>query len=171
MRNLLLFCLIMMFAVACGPKNPIVFQKKSELSEVTLSLDTNGTFEYSAHSTVGAAFNEKGTYTIEDSLLILRYQYQSYEHLCYEIPLQNDTSLIMNYKGTYMLFPIVKDIPEFEVHYSSNKELMEFFMEEYHRSGFSERVGTRYFALKSGDFSLIFNGKWKISPYYDSLLK
>ena len=29
---------------ACSHTNPIVFQKKSDISEVTLTLDTNGTF-------------------------------------------------------------------------------------------------------------------------------
>ena len=159
---------LMAFLVtACSQKNPIVFQKKSDVSVVTLSLDTNGTFVYHAESSVGATFNEEGTYTIEDSVLILRYQYESFEHLCYEIPLENDTSLIMNYKGTYVLFPTKKTITNTDIHFSSNEDLMQHIVAEYNRKDFSERVGTHYFGLTAGDFSLLFNGKWNISPYYD----
>lgn len=168
MRRFLYLGLITFLVTACSQKNPIVFQKKSDVSEVTLTLDTNGTFVYNAKSTVGAEFNEKGTYSIEDSLLILHYQFESFEHLCYEIPLENDTSLIMNYKGTFLLFPTIKDIPEFNIHFASNEELMQHVVAEYNRTNFSERVGTHYFALTSGDFSLLFNGKWNISPHYDA---
>lgn len=170
MRRTIIFLFVLVTFFSCGKKNPIIFQKTSDLSEVTLTLDTNGTFEYTAQSTVGAQFSEKGTYTVEDSLLILRYQFESFEHLCYEIPLQNDTSLIMNHNGTYFLFPTIKKIPEFEVEYKSNKELMQYFMSLYKEDKLKDFIGHRYFSLRSGDFSLIFKGDWEISPYYDTLL-
>lgn len=171
MKRYLLLLLVPLFIVSCGKKNPIVFQKKSDMAEITLSLDTNGTFDYKANSPVGAAFHETGTYTIEDSLLILRFKYESYDHLCYTIPLPNDTTLIMNYKGKTLLYPTIKDIPEFQLHYDSNEELMKQILTVYQRDDFADQVGVRYFALKSGDISLIFNGEWKVSPYYDSQLE
>ena len=44
MRRFLYLGLITFLVTACSQKNPIVFQKKSDVSEVTLTLDTNGTF-------------------------------------------------------------------------------------------------------------------------------
>lgn len=170
MKKYLFLCIIPFIMIACGKKNPIVFTKQSDDCLVTLSLDTNGTFEYTATSKVGSAFNEKGTYTIEDSVLILRFQYESYEHLCYEIPLPNDTTLILNYKGKYVLYPTIKDIPELELHYDNNEQLMEQVLDVYQHKDFSSQIGVRYFEQKSGDISLIYNGDWKVSPFYDSKL-
>jgi len=172
MKKSLILLAVAVFAFAsCGKKNPIVFSKKSETSDIQLTLDTNGTFDYVAHSTQGAAFNEKGTYTIEDSLLILRFQFQSYDHNCYEIPLRNDTSLIMNYKGKTVLYPTVKEIPEFDISIGSNDSLMQIILGEYQSKDFEKYVGSRYFEKTAGDMSLIFNGKWNVSPFYDSKLQ
>ncbi|MCQ2959443.1 MAG: hypothetical protein MJ198_04550 [Bacteroidales bacterium] len=171
MKRFLLLLLPVLIVSCSSKKNPIVFQKKTDKSEILLILDTAGTFEYTAKSTIGATFDEKGTYTIEDSLLILRFQYESYEQACYEIPLPNDTSLIINYKGKYVLYPTIKNIPEYGLHYQSNDELMRQIVKVYQRKDFEEQVGMRYFSLKSGDFTLLFNGNWKVSPFYDSMLK
>ncbi len=172
MKKSLLLLAVAVFAFAsCSKKNPIVFQKKSETSEIKISLDTSGTFVYTAKSTQGAAFNEAGTYSIEDSLLILRFQFESYDQNCYEIPLQNDTSLIMNYKGKAVLFPTIKSIPDFDIYIKDNDSLMQIIMKKYQSEGFAKEVGTRYFKHVEGDLSLIFNGKWNVSPFYDSKLQ
>ena len=156
---------------ACSKKNPIVFSKKSDLSEISISLDTNGTFVYEASSKVGHAFKENGTFTIEDSLVILRYNYESYSVGCQELPLQNDSMLIMNYKGKFVLYPTIKNIPESNCSFENNDQLMQKVLEIYQRSDFPQYIGKRYFTLESGDFSLLFDGNWKVSPYYDSQLK
>lgn len=171
MKNFILLFIVTSFCFAsCAKKNPIVFEKKSDISVVNLSLDTNGTFHYTAKSKKGIPFDEKGTYTIEDTLLILHYEFESYEKDCYEIPLPNDTSLIMNYNGKVMLYPTVKNHPELGIFIKNDAELMENILKNYQSSDFARQVGVRYFTLKSGDMSLIFNGDWKISPYYDSKL-
>ena len=172
MRNVLLsiFLTIFLFS-ACGKKNPVVFSKKSDLSEVSIALDTNGTFVYEATSKVGHAFKENGTFTIEDSLVILRFNYESYSVGCQEMPLKNDTMLIMNYKGKYLLYPTIKSIPETNCSFENNDQLMQKVLEIYQQSDFPQYIGKRYFALESGDFSLLFDGEWKVSPYYDSQLK
>ncbi|MBO7055465.1 MAG: hypothetical protein J6W37_08780 [Bacteroidales bacterium] len=172
MRNVLISFFLMLFLFsACSKKNPIVFSKKSDLSEISISLDTNGTFVYEASSKVGHAFKENGTFTIEDSLVILRYNYESYSVGCQELPLQNDSMLIMNYKGKFVLYPTIKNIPESNCSFENNDQLMQKVLEIYQRSDFPQYIGKRYFALESGDFSLLFDGNWKVSPYYDSQLK
>lgn len=155
---------------SCSNDNPIVFMKKTDMSEVRLALDTNGTFDYTAKSEIGATFHETGTYTVEDSLLILRFTYESFDHLCYEIPLTNDTSLIMNYKGEPMLYPTVKEIQEIGLKMTP-AQLMDTIVLLYNRKDFGEYVGKRYFKLDSGDLSLIFKGNWKISPSCDGRIK
>ncbi len=167
MKKLLFFIGLVLIFSSCAKKNPIVFQKKSAESEVNLSLDTNGTFLYTAQSTKGIDFREEGTYTIEDSLLILRFRFESYEKDCYAVPLPNDTSLIMNYKGAVVLYPLVKQIPGIGVVWNNNTELMENLVNLYKTESFAKLVGARYFEKVSGDMSLIFNGDWNISPYYD----
>ena len=172
MRNVLLSLFLTTFLFsACGKKNPVVFSKKSDLSEVSITLDTNGTFVYEATSKVGHAFKENGTYTIEDSLLILRFEYDSYSVGCQEMPLENDSMLIMNYKGRNVLYPTIKSIPETNCMFENNDQLMQKVLEIYQHQDFVNYVGSRYFALESGDFSLLFDGNWKVSPYYDSQLK
>lgn len=170
-KSLILLAVVVFAFTSCSKKNPIVFSKKSETSDIQLSLDTNGTFEYTAHSTQGATFNEKGTYTIEDSLLILRFQFESYDQNCYQIPLRNDTSLIMNYNGKILLYPAIKEIPELDISIKTNDSLMNIVLEKYQREDFGTQVGIRYFLQTAGDMSLIFNGKWKVSPFYDSKLQ
>ncbi|MBP5584451.1 MAG: hypothetical protein J6X43_10985 [Bacteroidales bacterium] len=172
MRNVLIsFFLVLFLFSACSKKNPIVFSKKSDLSEISIALDTNGTFVYEATSKVGHAFKENGTFTIEDSLVILRYNYESYSVGCQELPLQNDSMLIMNYKGKFVLYPTIKNIPESNCSFENNDQLMQKVLEIYQRSDFPQYIGKRYFTLESGDFSLLFDGNWKVSPYYDSQLK
>lgn len=165
-KYLLLACIVCLFA-SCAKKNPIVFQKKSADSEVNLSLDTNGSFLYTATSTKGINFREEGTYTIEDSVLILRFRFESYEKDCYAIPLPNDTSLILNHKGKIVLFPLVKVIPGIGVVWNNNTELMDSLVRLSKTETFDKLIGARYFKRVSGDMSLIFNGDWHISPYYD----
>ena len=166
MRKLILFIFVVSFFCSCVDKNPIIFTRKTDMSEVKLSLDTNGTFMYTAQSTVGSPFHEEGTYTIEDTLLILRFEFESYTYNTYEIPLENDTMLIMRYKRKNVLFPLRRDFPERNLHLSQ-KEMMEDVVEIYSSPDFPKYVGTRYFSKSSGDFSLIYKGDSKISPYYD----
>lgn len=170
MRKYLFVLIIPFLFCACGKKNPIVFTKQSDLSEVHISLDTNGTFVYNASSKVGAVFNETGTYTIEDTLLILRFTYESYDYLCSTVPLPNDTSLIMHYKGKTILYPTIRKIPEVGLD-MTHEELIDSILTRYQRSDFEKDLGTRLFVLESGDMSLLYTGTWKISPYYDSFLK
>ncbi|MBO7125184.1 MAG: hypothetical protein J6V74_05015 [Bacteroidales bacterium] len=172
MRNVLLSIFLTLFLFsACGKKNPVVFSKKSDLSEVSIALDTNGTFVYEATSKVGHAFKENGTFTVEDSLVILRFNYESYSVGCQEMPLQNDSMLIMNYKGKVLLYPTIKNIPGTNCSFENNEKLMQKILEVYQSEDFPNYIGKRYFALTTGDFSLLFHGKWKVSPYYDSQLK
>lgn len=166
MRKIALFIFVVSVFCSCVDKNPIIFARKTDMSEVKLSLDTNGTFIYTAQSTVGTPFHEEGTYTVEDTLLILRFEFESYTYNTYEIPLQNDTMLIMSYKGENVLFPLRREFPEQNIHLSQ-KEMMENIVEIYSSSDFPKYVGTRYFSHSSGDFSFIYKGDYKISPYYD----
>ena len=165
-----IFLTLFLFS-ACGKKNPVVFSKKSDLSEVSIALDTNGTFVYEATSKVGHAFKENGTFTVEDSLVILRFNYESYSVGCQEMPLQNDSMLIMNYKGKVLLYPTIINIPGTNCSFENNEKLMQKILEVYQSEDFPNYIGKRYFALTTGDFSLLFHGKWKVSPYYDSQLK
>ncbi|MCQ2608861.1 MAG: hypothetical protein MJ197_09275 [Bacteroidales bacterium] len=167
MKKLLFIIGLVLLFSSCAKKNPIVFQKKSAESEVNLSLDTNGTFLYTAQSTKGVDFREEGTYTIEDSVLILRFRFESYEKDCYEVPLPNDTSLILKHKGKIVLFPLVKVIPGIGVVWNNNAELMDSLVQLSKTETFDKLIGARYFEKVSGDMSLIFNGNWHVSPFYD----
>ncbi len=152
-KILVLFAVALLF-VSCAKKNPIVFQKKTDLLEVTVSLDTNNTFRYTANSPIGAAFDESGTYSIKDSLLILQFKYDNYEHLCYTVPLTNDTSIIATVGNTTFLFPTVKEIEESGFHRTEADIILEL-NELQSNSQLQDSIGTRYLKMISGDLSLI----------------
>lgn len=154
MKKVLVILALALLVVSCAKKNPIVFQKKTDMCEVTVSLDTNGTFRYTANSPLGAAFDESGTYSILDSLLILQFKYDNYEHLCYTIPLVNDTSIIATIGNTIFLFPTVKDDEDTGLHRTEDDIISELY-ELKNNSQLQDSIGTCYLKKISGDMSLI----------------
>lgn len=154
MKKVFVILALTLLVVSCAKKNPIVFQKKTDMCEVTVSLDTNGTFRYTANSPLGVAFDESGTYSILDSLLILQFQYDNYEHLCYTIPLPNDTSIIATIDNTTFLFPTVKDAEEFGFH-RTDADIISELNELKTNPNKQDSIGTCYLKQISGDMSLI----------------
>lgn len=154
MKNFIVIFIVSVLFVSCAKKNPIVFQKETETEKVTITLDTNGSFRYEANSPIGAAFNEEGTYVISDSLLVLQFKYESFEHLCYTIPLTNDTSIIANVGTTVFLFPAMTEIEELDFHRTDEDILSELNKVKTNPQA-REMIGSRYFKKVSGDLSLI----------------
>lgn len=154
MRDFFVMFAVALLLVSCAKKNPIVFQKQTDMFEVTVSLDTNGTFRYTANSPVGAAFDESGTYSILDSLLILQFKYDNYEHLCYTVPLSNDTSIIATVGNITFLFPAAKEIEETGFH-RTDADIISELNELKSNFQLQDSIGTRYLKKISGDLSLI----------------
>ncbi|MCL2326980.1 MAG: hypothetical protein FWC39_00550 [Bacteroidetes bacterium] len=84
-------------------QTPVVFSLQTDNVSMTLQLNADKTFSYKTKHIKSVAFNEEGTYTVTDSSVILDYTNPSYSYNCFEIPLDNDTFLLVKYKKTMYL--------------------------------------------------------------------
>lgn len=156
---------------ACNTeKTPIIFSKITEDSEITLTLDTNNTFTYKARHVKGAAFNESGTYTVQDTVLILNYSNQEYSYNCYTIPLPNDTLLFGLYNNKTILYSLHTQIPGIDS-ILTHQQVMQRIVNEYNSQNFTKHIGTFIFACTQGNPSQLYKSTYKISKYYDTFIE
>ena len=170
MKNFIIIISLSFILFACNDENPITFSKITDKSTVTLQLDTNKTFIYTANSKVGAAFNEIGTFKIEDSLLILQFENKEYSYGCVTVPLPNDTLLFIKFNNKYVLHPLLNDIPQNNIHISRD-QMMKNICAAYTSDIFADLVGKRFFMESKGNVELLYSSKYKISKHYDNFIK
>jgi|GEM_PF-5988599 hypothetical protein len=160
-----------LYIIGCSNNdNPIVFSKITDDSKIILTLDTNKTFTFTARHVKGAAFDESGTYTINDSTIILQYNNKEYSYNCYTIPLPNDTMLFGHYNNTILLYPLYREIPGIDS-VLTHEQVMQRIVNEYNSPKFKTHVGTLIFACTQGNAELLYTKPYKISAYYDSFIK
>lgn len=168
-----LYFILFIFSIglqSCTKDFPIIFSKKTDNDTITLQLFKDNSFIYKAKSSKGVAFNEKGTYFINDSLLILDYKHKEYSYNCLTIPLPNDTLLFVRFESKNILIPVNRiDFITNKIY--STERVMNTIVKEYSLPEFHFLIGSKYFELTEGNISKINNNNYLISKYYDTKLQ
>ncbi len=154
---------------SCSQKE-LVFEKTSAESAIQLTLVNDTSFEYSAKSPIGARFLEVGTYKLQDTFLILNFKNSGFSYECFDMPLNNDTFLIVNHNQNIALFPIQKTIANVPKKFSY-KEMVYSLQEIYKNGKIQLLIDNNFLKTNKLEFEERFGErKYVVSEYFDSQL-
>lgn len=169
-HSLILALYISISMISCeSEQTSIVFTKKTEESEMTITLKNDSTFVHNAKHIHGVTFNEVGRYSIHDSIIVLDYTNPEYSYNCYTIPLPNDTLLFGTYDDKILLHTLYKTIPG-EDTLLNHAQVMERIVNQYNNPHFSKYIGTLIFVCTQGKPENLYKHRHAISMYYDKFL-
>lgn len=166
----ILICIVALFSACSNPDFPIIFEKNIKDSQMSISLNKDSTFEFSASHVKGTKFLEQGTYSVHDSVLILHYANSEFGYNCYNIPLENDTLLFGTFNSHTLLYNLFKINPITDS-ILTKTETMNSIIQEYNNPMFHTHIGTFVYNCTQGNAKILYPKQHKISEYYDSFIK
>ena len=168
MHTRFLFILIAIATItACTPKE-VRFFREGAFADFELLLYADSTFHHISHAKPPMYFNEKGSWLIQDSLLVLCYTNSSYSIDCSVFLLQNDTFLISTYQESVFLYPIQSRHNAREYSY---QEMMESLLKLYNNKTIKNSIGIDFYVSSKNTFEAVFGQrKTMISEYYDRFI-